>query len=165
MKTYVVADLAGRFDEFISLVAQFEQPCFVIQLGDICDRGKNSKELLEYLVVHKEMVCLKGNHESMMTDYHRGPHLYDKGCWLRNGGRETLKSFSGTIPEEVLLWAEELPERIEVEVEGKLYLITHAPTPTLGRRWPESPENLWNRNPPSSRSQVCPSDLRPQQPT
>ncbi|MCK5547194.1 MAG: serine/threonine protein phosphatase [Rhodospirillaceae bacterium] len=71
----------------------------LIMLGDLVDRGPDSRGVLELLQsglpkeIAKgfEIVMLRGNHEVMMMDFIRGrDDAYD---WLGNGGMETLESY------------------------------------------------------------------------
>ncbi len=71
----------------------------LITLGDLVDRGPNSRDVLELLQTglpkeiakEFEIVMLRGNHEVMMMDFIRDrDDAYD---WLGNGGMETLESY------------------------------------------------------------------------
>ena len=157
MKTYVVADLAGRYAEVLKLFAQFEQPCQIVCVGDVVDRGSQSKELVEYLMAHPEFVVIFGNHEALMLEAHGRFHPGldyppdfepDPETWLSQGGLQTLASFGGQIPAEVLTWAANLPLNHEVEIDSQRYYISHAPVPDPDWPWKEKPERIWNRNQP-----------------
>lgn len=72
-----------------------------IFLGDYGDRGKNSKEVISLLIKMKEelkdnCILLRGNHEEMLI----GAVCYNitslEECWLDNGGKEFIKSYSST---------------------------------------------------------------------
>jgi hypothetical protein len=141
VSVYVLGDVAGRFDELMLLIEQLPEPRTIIQVGDLVDRGPKSKEVIEYFRAHPEHVCLYGNHEDVL--------LNDESTWLWNGGEATLKSFGGTIPEDVKDWLRRLPWNHTVEIEGKKYYISHAPNPDPDCAWPEEPQKLWNRYKPS----------------
>lgn len=156
MKIYVVADIAGRFSELTKLLERFEQPNQIVCVGDIVDRGTQSKEVVEYLMAHPEIVVLLGNHELLMLEAHHRQHAYVElpenyvpgpEHWLSQGGAQTLQSF-GKVPDKVLDWIAHLPLQQEIEIEGKRYLITHAPVPDPDEPWREEPVRLWNRYPP-----------------
>jgi len=77
----------------------------LILLGDYCDRGCNSPEVLDILIALKkkygeQVVCIRGNHESMMADsVHLGaafPSKFD--FWYVNGGQQTLLSYLSRYP-------------------------------------------------------------------
>lgn len=138
---YVFGDIAGEFDAFERLVARLVKPYRLILVGDLIDRGPKSKEIIDYCRAHPEIVVLKGNHEDMM--------LNSPGDWLYNGGKATLKSFGGKIPEDVKEWVEALPIKHLEEIDGKKFYISHAPlSDPDGERWHEEPVELWNRYPP-----------------
>ncbi len=72
--------------------------CKLVFVGDYVDRGENSAQVLERLCAlsqeyPKEVVCLIGNHEQMMIDFLREPESRGRR-WFRNGGLQTLASFS-----------------------------------------------------------------------
>lgn len=65
MKTYIIGDIHGCFDELITLIAQagITEQDRIIALGDIVDRGNKSKEVYEYLKNRPNTLVLIGNHE------------------------------------------------------------------------------------------------------
>src|SRR6218665_21065 len=65
MKTFVVGDIHGCFDELMALVQKIElgENDLLIALGDIVDRGNKSKEVYTYLRNRPNTVVLMGNHE------------------------------------------------------------------------------------------------------
>ncbi len=113
-KTFVIGDLHGRFDllEKALFLIEQEQPDGgkVVFLGDYIDRGPQSRLVVERIIDGPPegwiWVALKGNHEDMMVQCHRGADL---GLWLGNGGMETLASYGGEIPDSHLAWADKLP--------------------------------------------------------
>jgi len=65
----------------------------LVFLGDVIDRGNNSKKVIEYLIKLRSLYScyfIMGNHELMFIDYleNRNPNE-----WLLNGGQEMLKSY------------------------------------------------------------------------
>ncbi len=68
-------------------------------LGDVIDRGPASAQVLRRLFAQRaEVLCLRGNHETMMLDFladpvRRGP------AWLTHGGAQTLTSFGIASPD------------------------------------------------------------------
>ena len=100
--TYAVPDLHGRFDllevalEAIAAHAGSSLQTIVF-LGDYVDRGPQSAEVLERLAAGPQdgwrWVCLKGNHEAMMSEALRDCGKRD--WWFDNGGGTTLDSYRG----------------------------------------------------------------------
>lgn len=116
VKTFAVGDIHGRYDLFTEAIRRIEEASpsggTVVFLGDYIDRGSQSQEVVEALMAGPKepdrwaWVCLKGNHESMMVSAVRGPYV---DGWLGNGGLQTLASFGGEMPEQVVEWADKLP--------------------------------------------------------
>lgn len=98
----VIADVHGFYDKLKLLVDRIgsKDLCFV---GDLIDRGPNSKEVVSF-VRDNNYHCVLGNHEQMMIDsfYEDG---YDEMTylWVSNGGFETLQSYGMTVREYVSL--------------------------------------------------------------
>jgi serine/threonine protein phosphatase 1 len=65
-----------------------------IFLGDYIDRGPASREVLDPLIARsqaREMVCLKGNHETFVECFLNDPAVL--GDWRNYGGLQTLLSY------------------------------------------------------------------------
>ncbi len=106
MITYAIGDVHGRADLLHALLAairrdaaQIGRPYRVIFLGDVIDRGSNSKLSLDLVirtlreVPHSRFIL--GNHEEFMLQYLEVPEERDatRDVWLANGGLETLHSY------------------------------------------------------------------------
>lgn len=65
MKTFVVGDIHGCFDELMALVQKMgvQDEDLLIALGDIVDRGNKSKEVYTYFRNRPNSLVLMGNHE------------------------------------------------------------------------------------------------------
>ncbi|MEM8958739.1 MAG: metallophosphoesterase [Pseudomonadota bacterium] len=95
----IVGDLHGCAHLFDALPAP-EPGCPRIFVGDIVDRGPDSRGVVERVRAHEEAgqgTCLMGNHEAMMLGFLDDPVAKGQ-LWLRNGGLETLLSF-GVAPD------------------------------------------------------------------
>jgi len=66
----------------------------LIFLGDLIDRGKSSKVLLDsfFRLRNKNIIVLKGNHEAALVDSYRGNDAAFR-FWLEFGGIATLLSY------------------------------------------------------------------------
>ncbi|MBF9048799.1 serine/threonine protein phosphatase [Roseobacter sp. HKCCD9010] len=135
---YVVGDIHGRLDLLERLLEAIdadltkraiEDPQLVF-VGDYIDRGDQSAEVLRRLreleMAHCDnVVCLMGNHERMMLDFIDNPPRYGPR-WLRNGGLQTLASFSVSAagvgetvaPEVFINLSDELRDRIGKNLEA-----------------------------------------------
>jgi len=69
----------------------------IIFLGDYIDRGRHSKQVIDYIIDLKtryDVICLEGNHEMMAQDVIKGRGgLQSFSSWTLNGGRECLDSY------------------------------------------------------------------------
>ena len=77
-KTYVIADLHGRYDllelgmrTIVHDTSFFHSGDSIVTLGDYVDRGPQSRQIIEYLMAMQRdlgsrLICLKGNHEDIM---------------------------------------------------------------------------------------------------
>lgn len=65
MRTFVVGDIHGCFDELMELTKQMDlqHEDMLISLGDVVDRGNKSKEVYEYFANRPNSKVLIGNHE------------------------------------------------------------------------------------------------------
>ena len=71
----------------------------IIPLGDLVDRGADSKGAVDQVMALRErcqVILIKGNHEEMMLDVIKGTSPQE---WLKHGGVSTLDSygFSGDL--------------------------------------------------------------------
>lgn len=84
----IIPDCAGRFQELSIIFNTFEGSYF--SLGDMCDRGINSKSVFDFFKDHSAIL---GNHEHMMIDFCESQDFYGPMLWLYNGGANTVLSF------------------------------------------------------------------------
>jgi serine/threonine protein phosphatase 1 len=102
VRIYAVGDIHGRADLLEQVLASIDADIAaypagrVIQifLGDYIDRGRHSRQVVDALIrragTHR-IVCLKGNHETYVSDFIRDPAIL--GQWRYFGGLETLVSY------------------------------------------------------------------------
>ncbi len=90
----------GCYKSLLALIEQFpnKQNSKIVFVGDLVDRGKNSFDVVKFVMENK-YDCVKGNHEEMLLEY--GPtkeELYfndESKHWLYScGGDETLTSYN-----------------------------------------------------------------------
>ena len=99
MRKIAIGDIHGCAHTFKKLVEKIElrQEDELILLGDMIDRGPDSKGVLDEILRLREkgylVVLLKGNHEELMLN--SGIDFFTKDRWLNCGGRMTLSSFGG----------------------------------------------------------------------
>lgn len=109
-RIYAVGDVHGRYDLLAELLTKIEDHSrtlpevrtqYVVLLGDLVDRGAQSRSVLKFLYGAQQhannLVILMGNHEELMLRALRG----EKGVfrsWMRIGGDSTLRSFGVEPP-------------------------------------------------------------------
>ena len=115
MRTYAIGDIHGHLDKLAEvhrLIArdraeQADPTAPVVHIGDLVDRGPDSRGVLDYLLAGLERgepwVVLKGNHDRMFAGFLEDPDSQDPGLradlnWThpRLGGAETLASYGVT---------------------------------------------------------------------
>lgn len=124
--TFVIGDVHGCYYTLLNLLKQLPSHAQIIFVGDLCDKGNYSKDVIE-LVIENSYQCVKGNHEHLFEKYildavEKNIH----SAWSsdkRYGGVETIKSYNNDIEliKKHLSWIQTLPMYIEIEK----YFITH----------------------------------------
>lgn len=124
--TYVVGDVHGCYYTLQNLVSRLPKDAELIFVGDLCDKGYFSKEVITF-VVDNGHACVKGNHEYLMQTYLEDAIIHDKHSpWSsdkRYGGLPTLDSYQNDHAKmlEHLEWIKGLP----IYLERDKYFITH----------------------------------------
>ena len=92
-----IGDIHGCFDALRTLCefVQFKEQDVIIPLGDYCDRGPNTRAVIDFLLqlaktntVHP----IRGNHDIMMLN--AGDNDIELTKWLNVGGDTTLQSYA-----------------------------------------------------------------------
>ncbi len=118
MRTYVIGDIHGQLEMLKAaherIAADRERTgdsaSPVIHLGDLTDRGPDSRGVIEFLLKGRadgeNWPVIKGNHDRMFTGFMQDPHHHDPGLtpsleWLhpRLGGNTTLASYGVEAPD------------------------------------------------------------------
>ncbi len=145
-KKWVIADIHGCFQTLKALMENkiCPDPTDTLYfLGDYIDRGPNSKEVIDYMMVlqssNMHIVPLMGNHEESMIQsileaksqpkkwlgLFKKPY-HTRTAWYNFGGEQTMKSFGvddpALIPGEYFEWLNRLHN---YAIEDK-YLLSHA---------------------------------------
>jgi len=103
-KIFAVGDIHGHYEKLVTLISQLpwqRERDLLVFLGDYIDRGKSSREVVEYLINLKKeggnIVFLLGNHEKLLLDYYRSGTDYDLRLWRSFGGWETIESYTNGV--------------------------------------------------------------------
>ncbi|WP_442603934.1 metallophosphoesterase family protein [Paenibacillus sp. KN14-4R] len=98
-RTLVISDIHGCYEEFkelLSLVNYVPNEDELVLLGDYCDRGFMSKEVVEFVITlceEGDVKCLRGNHDQMLLN---ALDDVNDASFLRNGGMTTIESYCGS---------------------------------------------------------------------
>ena len=110
MRAYAIGDIHGHVDllrkahDMIADDMARHGPAPVVHVGDLVDRGPDSRGVIEHLsrgiAEGCDWIVLKGNHDRMFSRFLRAPHEAEPGLradlsWLhpKLGGGETLASY------------------------------------------------------------------------
>ncbi len=140
--TYVLGDIHGNKRRFNSIMKQIElqRSDTLYVLGDVIDRNSDGIRILRQIMAMPNAVMLLGNHEHMMLQTLYWPVEGDKKQvktireenkyrWYRNGGyitHSSIKHTQKTIRQEIFEYLDNLPVNVDVEVNGRKFLLTHA---------------------------------------
>ncbi len=130
-RTFVIGDVHGcsaTLRNMVDEVLQVSLRDHIYLLGDLIDRGPNSKGVLDFIFELRRrglsVNSVRGNHEEMFLN--AGEHHKFLDMWTSNGGLETLESFQadgpGDIPHEYREFLRSLPLYITLEN----FIIVHA---------------------------------------
>ncbi|QOY54530.1 metallophosphoesterase [Candidatus Sulfurimonas marisnigri] len=125
--TYIIGDVHGCFYTLQKLLVKLPVDADIIFVGDLCDRGLHTKEVIE-LVMKNNYHCILGNHDDYMITHIQECTDNRELCVRWNiedymGGEQTLLSYKDSY--ETMLnhvkWLESMPRYIEIDK----YFITH----------------------------------------
>lgn len=155
----IIGDIAGQKKTLEALLAKMPQDEDIVLLGDLNDRGPDSKEVIEWAMNTPRVTTLHSNHGDMFVDFilgFRDPDYcsrYHYADFFNNGGGQTMKSYFPevnskslqeaieAVPMEHIKWLQGLP--ISYEVTG--LLCTHAPF----EKYYDRMDSVWNRSNPN----------------
>ena len=175
MKYYVTSDLHGFYTPLIKALTNagyFEdsEPHKLIILGDLFDRGKEPKELQNFildLMSRDEVILIKGNHEDLFVEFattdmgiayqhHVSNGTYDTALWLTDYFRKMARvqplEFIEAI-KETPLYSKIIPSMVDY-YETEKYIFVHGWIPCIRERdgsfsyitqWRESSPEEWAR--------------------
>lgn len=130
-RRFVISDIHGccrTFRSLVSEVIRIEGGDELYLLGDMIDRGPDSKGVLDFILELRDQGIgingVKGNHEEMCL--RSGESLSMMALWIANGGLATLRSFgvasAGEIPRRYRNLMRTLPDYILLDD----FVIVHA---------------------------------------
>ena len=162
---FVVGDVHGKIELLKDLLTKWdEENQQLLFLGDLIDRGEDSKACLELvwqLVQEKNAICLTGNHERMFLAWLRDPEER-YGHYQSNGGDTTINSLLGRpldAPVDGMVDAHKVQElygglidfvkSCPYYIETDQYIFVHAGVDLTLEDWRETSNHnkVWLRKP------------------
>lgn len=129
-RVYIVGDIHGQLTKLLnqleSVGFDFAQD-LLISVGDLIDRGPESKEMLS-LLDEPWFTCVRGNHEDLATLAIEQLEEDSVGLWLQNGGTWILRTEVGEERNwciAQLMKTADLPFVIELITKDHLIVIAH----------------------------------------
>jgi len=97
---YIIGDVHGEYDVLLALVAKIPRDARLIFVGDLVNRGRQSREVIEY-VRNNAFAVVKGNHEAYMLEHGRNflaslekdEKVNLDNLWMYVGGVHMLQSY------------------------------------------------------------------------
>lgn len=121
-RTIAIGDIHGcdRALEGLLMCVAPEPDDTLIVLGDVIDRGPDSRRCIDVLLnlrEHCRLLYIKGNHEEMLLSAINGGDWADG--WASYGGKETLQSYGDlhSIPHEHLEFMEDALDYHQTDTE------------------------------------------------
>lgn len=161
-KVFVVGDIHGQAKMLEKILKHWnEKEEQLVLLGDLADRGPDSKKAIELaydLVLSHQAIVLKGNHEDLLEKYLKNPEEHHLHYYM-NGGEKTLRSLLGAQLEleapwknarkvqENYSWLIPFLESLPYYYEWKDYLFVHAGVDLSLENWKDSTKRdlIWIR--------------------
>jgi serine/threonine protein phosphatase 1 len=143
-RTFVMGDIHGAYR---ALRQCLERSGFdrtrdqLIFLGDVSDGWPETKLCIDELLLIKNLICLRGNHDDWTLTWMKTGAA--ENIWLGQGGRATVKSYLDGVPDDHI---EFLDQALPYYVKDNL-LFVHAgidPTVPIESQTPDT--FLWDRN-------------------
>ena len=124
-KTFVIGDIHGCYYTLLDLLNKLPKDSRIIMIGDLCDRGLYSKEVIDF-VIKNNYECVLGNHEDFMLKHIDDYFNERANRWYDNphiGGKETINSYKGDVKtlKEHIEYLKTLPKYILIDK----FFITH----------------------------------------
>ena len=142
--TYVTSNIHGDYASFKKLLQtiSFKDSDIMYILGDICDIGDESMELIEDISMRYNVYSIVGEHDytalrmlsgfTKMVDSGEAPDadfIAEMTAWCADGGQSTLVGYRGLdddMKEGVIDYLSDMALYEEVKVGGKNYVLVHA---------------------------------------
>lgn len=125
----------------MALVKQFPTDSELCFLGDLIDRGNDSKKVVDF-VRDNGHLCVLGNHEDMALQSNDSTNGYAMDNWIMNGGGNALESYGGEMDKDHLDWFASLPYIIERDN----FVMSHSNAAVGIKQHDAKTYTIWNRD-------------------
>ncbi len=139
---YVISNIHGNYEAYVRLleIIDLKNTDILYVLGDVCDYGDGSIDILKDMMLRANIIPILGEHEYMAYKVLKLMRNSPEKCmenpksrkmaevWMKKGGEKTLSQFMVLTDEEkddILDFLEEFTAWEEVESSGKTYLLIH----------------------------------------
>ncbi len=135
---YAMSDLHGCYDKYLKMLEKinFNDSDTLYILGDVVDRGDGGIKILQDMMMRKNVVAIKGNHDYMawlmlrsIKNLGNDDRLSEMfGLWLSDGGISTYKAFVDLSDDEqkkILSYMNTFLIYDEVAVGGNNFFLSH----------------------------------------
>jgi serine/threonine protein phosphatase 1 len=151
---FVIGDIAGEFKAFLALLEKVPGDTKIISMGDAIDRGPDSRQVVEWFMQNQHRSLLgRGNHEDFAIKVSRKDGTYNEYSWISQGGQETLDSFGGEIPPDVLSFLATRKYFSRFKIGEQRFFVSHAFAETIDALDLSSEKKkmafVWNRGTPN----------------
>jgi serine/threonine protein phosphatase 1 len=122
---WIIGDVHGCYNTLVALVDKLPKNSRIIFVGDLVDKGKYTKKVLDF-VIEKGYETLLGNHEYLMSHYIQKVLVdknYNSNWYKKFGGTATVDNYKDDVESlhKHLKWIKTLPHYIKIDN----YFITH----------------------------------------
>jgi serine/threonine protein phosphatase 1 len=152
MRVFVLTDIHGNDELFRKALkkVKLKKSDKLFILGDIIDRGKDSKGVLDTIFLLLEngfdIKIIKGNHEQMFLDSFKDSNIFNQ--WMLNGGDKTLLSFLTNSIEKVPQKYIDFIDSFENYIIYENFILVHAAlNMNIENPFSDLYTMLWERNP------------------
>ncbi len=130
----IIGDIHGNYHKLTTLVEKARKICsglVIYHLGDLIDRGPNSREVLDFMVGEGVQGVL-GNHEVWFSRAHEkqlsapgSDSIFGWAATMRSYGADKIEDLADKIPRAHSDYIRSLPAALALEVAGRGYVLTH----------------------------------------
>ena len=159
-RTFVIGDIHGCAATLRRLVDEQLRPVLpdrIYLLGDLIDRGPDSKGVLDFIFELRErglsVDSVRGNHEEMFLQAGDDHHYLN--LWTANGGLATLESFQADGPGDISHRYRDLLASFPLYIQLDDFIIVHAGLNfEPSNPFEDTEAMLWTRSPLVDRQRI-----------